>query len=546
MYRSVLSLLVVFVVVTLQPLNAQTPRWWPLFTIGSDQDDRIRVAQLRGLAASDGYLLRTPSTMAKPLLGDTTRLRWALLFPEYEAVYNSAVPFSLNDGAMWAGRGWNQTTRAGLVAAWRRVSLTLAPQLLVSENLPYELPPPIRLRPLPPGRDPLSSPWHTGPSSIDLPLRFGSRGFVHVAPGESSLSVNWGAVTTGLATEDEWWGPGIHNALILSNNAPGIPRLFVRTSRPIRTGAGRFDVQWFLGGLFESHYFDGTRADDRRSINALAASWTPPGVPTLTLGVTRAVYAPLVGWQDIFLHGLDVLRDRGWHRAPADSTTVPSRDQLFSLFGRWVFPADGLAVHFEWGRNEPPSSLRDFLIAPNHSQAYTLGLEWAKSVRADRDALRLQAEMTYLQQSNTYHDRSVDSWYTGRAAQQGYTQQGQVIGAAIGPGASSQWLGLDYFTPSWRVGLYGGRIRWDDDALYILPRHYANNTWCSHDVSLFGGLNGSYASPWGHIEASVTVGERLNVFFYHLWYCGPPSSPLDVLDVRNTTLQLRFTPRWHD
>src|SRR5438552_11058972 len=308
MYRSVLSLLVVFVVVTLQPLNAQTPRWWPLFTIGSDQDDRIRVAQLRGLAASDGYLLRTPSTMAKPLLGDTTRLRWALLFPEYEAVYNSAVPFSLNDGAMWAGRGWNQTTRAGLVAAWRRVSLTLAPQLLVSENLPYELPPPIRLRPLPPGRDPLSSPWHTGPSSIDLPLRFGSRGFVHVAPGESSLSVNWGAVTTGLATEHEWWGPGIHNALVLSNNAPGIPRLFVRTSRPIRTGAGRFEVHWFLGGLFESQYFDATRADDRRSINALAASWTPRGVPTLVLGVTRAVYAPLMGWQDIFLHALDVVR----------------------------------------------------------------------------------------------------------------------------------------------------------------------------------------------------------------------------------------------
>ena len=207
--RPVLSLVVLAAVVTPPPLDAQAPRWRPLFTIGSDQDDRTRLAQLHGLASSDNYLLRTPLKMATPLSGDTARLRWALLIPEYEAVYNSAVPFSLNDGAMWAGRGWNQTARAGLVATWKRVSLTLAPELLVSENLPYEGPPPIRLGPLPPGRDPLSSPWHTGPSSIDLPLRFGFRGFVHADPGESSFSVDWGAVTTGLATEHEVEVPGI-------------------------------------------------------------------------------------------------------------------------------------------------------------------------------------------------------------------------------------------------------------------------------------------------------------------------------------------------
>src|SRR2546422_117016 len=301
MHRRWVVTVIAAMALSVPPLGAQAGRWQPLVLVGSDPDDRARLAQLRGLEATSGYLLRSASTMATPLPGDTARLRWALVLPEYTAIYNSALPFSLNDGAMWAGRGWNQETRTGLRAAWKRVSLTLAPELLVSENLAYELPQPGRRLPLPPGRDSLSSPWHIGPASIDLPLRYGVQGFVHADPGQSTLSIDWGggALTTGFTTENEWRGPGIHNALVLSNNAPGIPRLFVRTGRPIRTHVGSFEARWFLGGLFESPYFDQTTGDDRRSITALAVTWMPAGVPGLRLGFTRAVYAPWAGWQHV-------------------------------------------------------------------------------------------------------------------------------------------------------------------------------------------------------------------------------------------------------
>ena len=132
------------------PLGAQAGRWQPLGLIGSDPDDRARLAQLRGLTGTSGYLLRSASTMDTQLPGDTARLRWALLLPQYTTVYNSALPFSLNDAALWAGRGWSHATSAGLRAVWKRVSLTLAPEFLVSENLAYELPPPGRRLPLPP------------------------------------------------------------------------------------------------------------------------------------------------------------------------------------------------------------------------------------------------------------------------------------------------------------------------------------------------------------------------------------------------------------
>ncbi|HET8713760.1 MAG TPA: hypothetical protein VFM23_08790, partial [Gemmatimonadales bacterium] len=166
-------------------------------------------------------------------------------------VYNSAFAFSLNDGALWAGRGWNQLVRAGVRARWGRVTLMLAPELVSSENRAYAVP-------------------STRPYSIDLPERFGARGFSRLEPGQSTLALDLGAVTVGASTANEWWGPGIRNAIVLSNNAPGIWRGFVRFRR------GNFSARWFLGGLFESPYFDTSAANDRRAISAAQVTWSTP------------------------------------------------------------------------------------------------------------------------------------------------------------------------------------------------------------------------------------------------------------------------------
>ncbi len=524
----------------LRPAPAQVPRWVPLPVLGGEAEDRARLGHLLGRAGSDRFLLRSPSDALDSLPGAPGRFRWIAITPAIAVVNNSAMPFSPNDGALWAARGWSNLIRAGLRAQWGRVSLVLAPELVATENLFYELPPREVQLPRPPGRSTFSSPWHVGDYSIDLPLRFGERGLRRLDFGQSTLAVDLGAVTAGLSTENEWWGPGIRNAIVLSNNAPGIWRAFARTSRPVETRVGTFAARWFLGGLFESAYFDASPANDRRSITALAATWTPAGVPTVTLGFTRAVYAPLVGWDDVFGHALDVLRDRGLRRAPGDSVLRPSRDQVLSLFGRWVLPADGFAVHAEWARTDPPRSLRQLLASPNHSQGYTLGLEWARPLRAGRDAVRVQAEVTYLEKSPAYRNEPEHTWYTSAAAPQGYTQRGQVIGAAIGPGASSQWLAVDYFAPTWRVGVFGGRIRWDDDALYSFAGFYANK-WCAHDVSLFGGVAAALERRFGRVQATLTRGERLNVFYYHLTWCGPTAARNDVLDVVNTTLEVRMS-----
>jgi hypothetical protein len=39
--------------------------------------------------------------------------------------------------------------------------------------------------------------------------------------GQSSIRLTFGPASIGLSNENIWWGPGIRNSLIMSNNAPG-------------------------------------------------------------------------------------------------------------------------------------------------------------------------------------------------------------------------------------------------------------------------------------------------------------------------------------
>ena len=157
----------VVVVCTSGPLRAQAGVFYRLETIASDADDRARLAQLLGERRTDGSLLRSPSSVTPGLSdsADRDRFHWAVVIPQLVAIGNSSLPFSLNDGGMWAGRGWSESLRAGVRAERGRFSLTLAPELLASENISYELAAPEVTLGRPPGRNLLSSPWHVVPYS---------------------------------------------------------------------------------------------------------------------------------------------------------------------------------------------------------------------------------------------------------------------------------------------------------------------------------------------------------------------------------------------
>jgi hypothetical protein len=525
------AIAVAAIALPLHPLVAQHT----LVVPGSDTDDRARFEEILGQRSLDGALLRSASTR----LPDGRAL---LLTPELRLVVNSGLPYSLNQGSLWAGVGTSALIRFGALLRFGHVTIVAAPEITWAQNRSFTGPD-TTLWPVPAGLSRYASPFYYPPRSADLPWRFGGSACAKLWWGQSSVTASLGPVAVGVTAEDEWWGPGIRNALVLGNNAPGIPRLFIRTARPIRTPFGEVEGLWFVGGLSESAYFDTLPGNDVRSVAAFALVWRPRWEPDLAIGLTRAVYRSAGGWDDILLRFGDVFSataraDTG----AAPNNTGPRAEGMTGLFARWVFPSAGAEAYLEWARNELPRSLRDLLTSPGHSQAYTVGFQWTRPAGPRR--WRVQAEVTDLEKDPSYRDQPVRSWYISRVVPQGYTNDGRVVGAAIGPGGSSQWLALDVLAASWRAGVFLSRIRWDDDALYDLPQvPPLGRRWCSHDVSFIGGLRGGVVGGrLGSLSGSAALSRRLNPYYENYTLCPYGSAPGSRRSVTGLTLEIRYAP----
>jgi hypothetical protein len=497
--------------------------------LASGEDDRLRLRQLLGAEGTAGYLVRSPSTL-RPFAAGGGGLRVDWVAPRVESVWNSGLPWTFNDGPLWAGRGASAQLTAGVRLAAGPLSLTLAPQLVYEANADYD----VVFYPNPDQRSPFADPWHTNPESLDVPTRFGDEAHTFVDPGQSALTLDLGPAAIGFATENEWWGPGIRNAIVLSSHAAGVPRAFLRTDRPLRTFAGDFEGRILLGLLDESDYFDYDESNDHRSLSAVALTWQPRFDRRLTLGYARGVYQVARSVDDVLSHAFNFVRRVG--RPNAVSPFEPGRprkpDQVYSFFGRYVLPDDGLEAYAEWARTEAPADLRELLLFPNHTQGYTVGVQWARPVGGS-GVLRLQTELSNLEQNNSYRQFRPIGFYNSRPVPQGYTQEGQVLGAAIGHGSSSQWLAADYLGRRWALGAFAGRIRWQTDAYYSArpPSEFA------YDVSVWAGVRGGVELPWARVDAEASTGNRYNYLFQFDY------DPVTFhgIDVRNHSLKLTVT-----
>ena len=417
-----LSLLAVLILALLpHSVLGQGTRWIPP---GSPAEDRLRIRQVMGQESTAGYLLRTASVLSVPpdpmeeLSGRGVGWRFELLPQEMHAVWNSDLPFSMNDGALWAGRGVNTLLRAGFRTTYRALHAVFAPEVTHSQNRAFPI-----FEGADPERSRFSSPWYVERNSADLPLRFGDQSLNAFNLGQSSVTLTYRSVGGGLSNESMWWGPGVRNALVLSNHAQGIPHVFLRTSCPVSTPLGMLEGRIIVGTLTESLFFDRVLANDRRSASGGVITLTMPFDPNLTVGMERMVVRPMKKLGGLPGRAPDFLVR--WDRLGRS----PRSDHLTAVFGRWIFPESGFEMYVEWSRTEVPGSLREWLTTPHHTQGYTIGLQWVRQDEQDDTYLRTQLELTGLDQNRVRFDRrEPPDYYTGRAAPQGLTQRGQCSG----------------------------------------------------------------------------------------------------------------------
>lgn len=482
-----------------QRVTAQCPDSAPVFVVlGTAAEDRLRLAELRGCVPTT--LLRSPLALGR-VDSASASLRISLIYPVVLATRNSKLPYSINDGARWAGRGWSSTTTMGARLQWRNVTANFAPEFVTVANDAF----PIIVAPDSVNRSGFINPFHFHGRSIDAPLRFGYDGYTLVALGQSAIEARFGPVALGASTENLWWGAGIRSGLVMSNNAAGIPQAYVRTPKPVVTRWGNFEGRLLLGVLTESRFFDLSSENDYRSFSGVAATWSPKFEPGLTIGASRVM--------------LEQLPDRGALAADVHNFALTlyniRMDEMSSLFGRWGFPENDFELHWEWARLRLPS-LRGLLVNPQANQGYTIGAQWAprldwlSDLRRDSVRVRLQGEATMLEQTASQPGVETPGYYTSFRVPQGYTQRGEVIGAATGTGSSNQWLMAELIDPRASFGLFIGRIRWEEDAYFLTQPGLKRFT---HDVSLLKGMRGSLSLKGLTLNAEFMKAKRLNTFF---------------------------------
>jgi hypothetical protein len=275
-----------------------------------------------------------------------------------------------------------------------------------------------------------------------------TNGLSKILPGQSSVRYDLGKVSLSASTQNLWWGPGIYNSMLLSNNAPGFFHYSFATNRPLKTFLGNFQFQIISATLkqdssqgFEHRNLKKLNLQNRdRAYNALSFTFQPVIMKNITFGLTRAFQNlaenNIAGFVPKYLPVL------GSFFGSAYNDTI-NRDQILSFNTRWVFPKNHAEVYFEFGYNDAKDNFRDLMLDMSHSSGYLFGFK-KLSYLNKLDYLDFGAEVIRMAQTPSYLMRNAGNFYEHGRMTEGYTHNNQILGAGSGFGNNMQTVNLSY------------------------------------------------------------------------------------------------------
>tara|TARA_Y100000385_G_scaffold85949_1_gene88245 strand:- start:1455 stop:2816 length:1362 start_codon:yes stop_codon:yes gene_type:complete len=294
-------------------------------------------------------------------------------------------------------------------------------------------------------------------NSIDLPERFGETPYKKSLFGQSSIRLNYSGLSLGLSSENIWWGPSVRNSIMMSNQAQGFNHITFNTTRPIKTAIGNFEWQLVTGRLESSGFqppspdqtFGSTnlyvpKKDDWRYYQGLTFTYSPKWVEGLSLGFIRWVqmYNEFATTNRDYFPVFDgIFRKNDRYGLTSDSLEG-ERDQAAGIFGRWLWRDAKAEIYGELNYNDAKYNLRDLMLDSDHARAYTVGIHKVFQKNSTSKIYEFSWEKTVMQQTSSRLLREAGSWYVHSQVRHGYTNNGEVLGAGIGPGSNSQYFEL--------------------------------------------------------------------------------------------------------
>ena len=375
--------------------------------------------------------------------------------------FNSAFPWGSNDGAVWAGRGLTTSVQGGIAIAWGPATLVVNPIVFRAENTSFTL--------VPNG--------HTGnarfadpnfPGTIDLPQRFGNGAYSRFDWGQTTLRVDAFGISAGMSTANQYWGPATTYPIILGNNAAGIPNLFLSTERPTDIWVAKVQARVEYGLESQSNFspvvgsdtfVDLSHPGTKRFMSGLVVTFSPSAIPALELGAARffhQAWRGRVGSNELRSPFEGILKNSlpaGAELSGAGNIDA-QKNQLATLFGRWVLPKSGFEMYAEYGHEDHNADLRDLESEPDHSRIAMVGfrkvfLETGTTFSA------IRGEYIDATDPTLARHRDEGGVYIHTVLRQGHTEYGQLLGAAAGIGSfAGAIIAWDHFGPDGRTTLF--------------------------------------------------------------------------------------------
>lgn len=389
------------------------------------------------------------NSVFKPVSVNWKKTKISLLPLLFTQQFNTTKPFGWNDGPMMQAKGYQALARLGVNMKYGFFEAQVAPELVYANNLSY----------------------------------------TKIFSGQSFLKAKIGPISVGVSSENLWWGPGINSSLLMSNNAPGFFHGTIGTNKPIKTPIGTFEFS-LIGGRLNSnsnliyendHPLTRKDNDNWRYLNSYVISWQPKWMNGLFIGVTRSMqeygkpaFNRSIG---LFSKYLPVLVSPTQKANNVFDDTL-NRDQLASFFVRWILPKHHAEFYVEYGKNDYGVNFRDYLNAPTHSSAYTIGFR--KLVKQTKTKyIQLETEFTQMTESPDHLVRGAGNWYVHWQISQGYTNYNQIIGAGAGFGTNIQTFAATWVNGNLRNGFLvqrferdpvGRPVKWTDISIGWMPQ----------------------------------------------------------------------------
>lgn len=420
---------------------------------------------------------------------------------------NNQLALSENDGTLIPAVGWQQRVTIGAMVKWGGLTLQLQPEFVQASNET-----PSSFTGDPNNGNYWSRFYMYEANKIDNLSRFGTAAYNKFYPGQSSLKYHFNNLSIGISTENLWWGTGLRNSLVMSNQAPGFLHGTFQTSKPLETEAGNIEFQAVYGSLMNTPFSNEfntimqniwtggiqPKANIQRNLVGGIFTFNPKWTPNFFIGFSGATYfytqgAPINPNSEILL--------------PHENKVANGK--LGSLFFRYKMPESQAEVYAEFGRANRWAAPWN-LFGDTIPTGYMVGFRKLLPLDGDgkKGYILLNAEITQLQlpdarlvfnPTNFLSVPKTNSWYTHPYIAQGFTNEGQLIGASIGPGSNSQTLNIAWVKGKKRIGLQIDRLANNNDfSIYsnisgILGSGNPDRYW----VNMSYGFNAQWDfGPW--------------------------------------------------